>query len=666
MDRGKVKLSFLWHLHQPPYIVNNEAFLPYAYLRTLKDYYFMIKLALKKEIKVNFNLTMSLLEQLLAYSEGNVKDPYIEVMKKPPNLMSYDEKELIKKNFFDIPKNIYGDKLPFVKRIDELKDKKIFTEQDFRDIQVIFHLSWLYGSFQIVEGERFKELYNKERNFSESDKSFLLSIESNVLKETLKLYKEAFLEGRIELWTSPFYHPITPLLIDIKSAREADEGIQLPNISVDMREDAEGQIKSAFEYFENYFGKPPDGIWFPESASSFESLEMASKFAKYTILDESFLSRLLKTRDSQGPTPELYKIYSVGKMKVAFRDNVISDLIGFTYWRWSTRDAVDDFVSKMLKIKNLLTDTQKVITVALDGENPWDFYKHNGFDFLSEIYSFVSEEFETSLFKDVFSKTEIKDALERIKAGTWAMGSFSTWIGHPSKNKAWEYIARVLSERKGKKRKYLWMAESSDWFWWFGTQEENKFEPLLRRFLQLACGDEYPDFLNISIDSRALAPKRIPFGFLSPVIDGKETDYFEWLPAGYIDISDFSSTQISSSKLIKSLYFGFDTENLYLRVDTSVPISKIVENNKLKIGVCNGDVCVYLILPDDGKSKLEFSYDEVLEIKIPLKEISATYESNIDIFISIEDDGKTVEKFPDHGNFSVRLSKDEIDNAWVL
>jgi hypothetical protein len=90
-----------------------------------------------------------------------------------------------------------------------------------------------------------------------------------------------------------------------------------------------------------------------------------------------------------------------------------------------------------------------------------------------------------------------------------------TWIGEPEENAAWNLlglarsaIARATGHAPGEERAYqsLLAAEGSDWFWWFGTDQESgndaAFDELFRAHLRgvyhaldLQAPDSLDDFI---------------------------------------------------------------------------------------------------------------------------------------------------------------------------
>ena len=71
-----------------------------------------------------------------------------------------------------------------------------------------------------------------------------------------------------------------------------------------------------------------------------------------------------------------------------FRDDGLSDMIGFEYQQWNAGDAAADFGQHLRNIANYLGDrcNEHVVSVILDGENAWEYYRDNAFHFIGALY----------------------------------------------------------------------------------------------------------------------------------------------------------------------------------------------------------------------------------------------------------------------------------------
>ena len=214
-------LSFIWHMHQPYYnnLLTNEASLPWVRLHGIKDYLKMVAILEEyPNIHQTFNLVPSLIEQINSYCEGTSDDKFLRLSKKRADMLSVEERQFVLDNFFMADKE---EILSVHPRYCELyllsKDRKEFNSQDLLDLQVWFNLAWFDPQFR-ESCEELKYLTRKARFFDEDDKKVVLEKQIDVLREIIPTYRDYQKKGQIEISTSPFYHPILPLLYGTKIA----------------------------------------------------------------------------------------------------------------------------------------------------------------------------------------------------------------------------------------------------------------------------------------------------------------------------------------------------------------------------------------------------------------------------------------------------------------
>ncbi|MGZ5208680.1 MAG: glycoside hydrolase family 57 protein [Sulfuricurvum sp.] len=411
----RLKLCFLWHMHQPLYenALTGQIDFPWVYLHALKNYFDMPYLCTKYNIKATFNLTPSLLYQL----EDNKTKEYFhtaEISTLLENCGTY-----LRQNS------------PLVQKLIQNEGK--FTQQESLSLR--------------------EELY-----------TFVQSI--------IPYIKKLFQEGKIDLSTSPFHHPILPLLIDPKEAISPNQNALLPNFDINFAEEARWQVENAITYFEKIFGNKPKGFWPSEGSISQKTIELfLDQKIKWIITDEW----LLEGRNHFTP----YNYEKEGeKITLFFRDRGLSDSIGFHYSQMSPQEAVDDFFTKLENIYR--QNENAVVTIALDGENAWEFFPHNALPFFEEFYSRIAscEWIETMFFDDIVQQSNLPN-LQNIKSGSWA-GDFSIWIGDAEKNALWEELASIIklfqtttvdTDTRRKAYEHFMVALGSDWFWWIGKSE---------------------------------------------------------------------------------------------------------------------------------------------------------------------------------------------------
>lgn len=471
----KLYLIFLWHMHQPLYKNPKSGYyeLPWVLLRSLKDYFDMPYYLRKfKRVKVNFNLTPVLLEQIEDYAESKAKDELLELVLKPR--LNKKEKEFLRTLFESLPEPMINS----VEGLKRLKEKGNLEEEDYKDLRVLYLLAWC-GNYLRESSEVVKRLLKKGGNYEKSDRVALLEEILKHLRSIIPLYKELFEEKRIGLSTTPYYHPITPILLDAEDVKASEPYLKVPNIDAVFEEDAREQVALALEKFEKTFGVKPKHFWPSEGALSEKTLKLFLEFGiELTATDENLLFKSY-------PQGNKFKVYNYKGLKVLFRDRGLSDAISFIYYSWKEEDGVKDFIKNLRNIYEYY-DFSPVVSVILDGENPWDYYRENGRRFLELLYQSLEEnDWIETLTLDEVSNLETTP-LEHLKAGTWT-GSFSKWIGSDEKNQYWEKLAGVKKEVG--KSEWLLVAEGSDWFWWAGELKGvfgEVFEKLFYSFLEVA------------------------------------------------------------------------------------------------------------------------------------------------------------------------------------
>ncbi|HZV99780.1 MAG TPA: glycoside hydrolase family 57 protein, partial [Methylophilaceae bacterium] len=299
---------------------------------------------------------------------------------------------------------------------------------------------------------------------------------------------------------TPYYHPILPLLLDFKSTRDAMPYAPLPHCGQypGGRLRARAHIESAQVSHSKRFGTLPNGMWPAEGGVSHAGLALLAEHGvQWAATGEGVLANsLYKSFDSLDLQPRedyLYRPYRVtdGNHDIIcfFRDDNLSDKIGFEYSKWHSNEAVRDFIHALENIyTNCSPRKNPVVSVILDGENAWEYYPYNGYYFLTELYQALADHpnIEMTTFSDVVEKCKKTKSIElrtlpAVAAGSWVYGSFSTWIGAPEKNLAWDLLCKAkknydqvmqagklsVKEREACERQ-LAICEGSDWFWWFG------------------------------------------------------------------------------------------------------------------------------------------------------------------------------------------------------
>lgn len=485
-------------MHQPYYknLLTQESDLPWVRLHGVKDYLDMVQMLEKfPKIKQTFNVVPSLFEQLEDYNNGLVKDKFSELTKKPASELTKHDKDFILQNFFSINRERV---IATFARYYELYLKRQrgqeFSTQDYLDLQLYFNLAWIDPSFRQNIAE-LKKICAKERFFSEEDKHIVLEKQLLILKEVIPAYRLYKQNNQIEISVTPYYHPILPLLCSTNIAKEANKKTVLPKKEFSYPLDAKTQIEQAVEFYKERFEASPEGMWPSEEAVSEHILPFIIESGiKWIVADEAILFKSLKIKRRN--TELLYQPHLLkrkgGELNIVFRDRNLSDLIGFNYHGMKEADAVNNFMGHLENIDKAFKGKDTLVTIAMDGENAWEFFRNDGHDFLELFYRRISESnfVRTTTVSEYLKLNPAQNEIKRLSAGSWIYGEFGKWIGNPSKVKCWEYLtdARKALEKAKKPvsemaLKQIYILEGSDWFWWAGEDPDGSFDRLFRLHL---------------------------------------------------------------------------------------------------------------------------------------------------------------------------------------
>ncbi len=525
----RLKVVLCWHMHQPDYRGPDHSNfkLPWVYLHGIKDYIDMVAhLENHPEARAVVNFVPVLLEQLDDYVEQiqewlvrgrQIKDPLLAALAGPG--LPRDQgsrRDLMIACMRANEKHMRGRFRTFrrltdiVSMVDEhAESSEYLNDQFIIDLMVWYHLAWM-GEHPRVNDIRIKSLEKKRKGFTTEDRYRLVECIGDLLSGIIERYKKLALEGRIELSVTPYAHPILPLLLDIESAREAMPDIELPKGTSypGGEERSRWHIRQGIESFERYFGFKPKGCWPAEGSISEECLRLLEEEGFTWIAGgQQVLHNSLERSYDGKPWPEqwAHRPYRLqqGKMDCFFRNDNLSDLIGFTYADWHAEDAVSNLIFNLESIaKNSENPSEIVVSIIMDGENAWEHYPRNGGYFLDSLYKRLSQHpgLELTTFADIVEQNIPTYDLKTLVAGSWVYGTFTTWIGEKDKNRAWDMLIeakqvydRVMAEGRlnaaAVEKAELQMAtcEGSDWFWWFGDYNPGNtvsdFERLFRKQL---------------------------------------------------------------------------------------------------------------------------------------------------------------------------------------
>ncbi len=612
---ASIRLLFLWHMHQPFYkdLVTGQYRLPWVRLHALKDYYGMVKLLDEfPDVHQTFNLVPSLIAQIEDYVSGAAVDPFLDVASKPVAELTPEDRRFALQYLFQANvTNIIG-RYPRYKELhqkfeawnfDPALAEKQFTSQDFADLQVLSQLAWFDEFFQ--QEPDVKTLVAKQFGYSVEDQRLVIAKQRQILAEVLPAYRRATEKGEIEISTSPFYHPILPLLCDTDIGRVSSPGLPLPLRKFSHPEDSEEQLRRGLKLHERVFGMRPRGVWPSEGSVSDEVVALAHRLGvTWMATDEGVLGRSTQTyfdRPREGVLSEvaaerLYNIYQFeqdgAEMKLVFRDHSLSDLIGFVYAGMDAKEAAKHF------IKNIKASAQPVlqkgrtavVSVILDGENAWEYFPGSGREFLRRLYQELQDDkiFECLTVSEAVARHGEKNfaQLSRLTPGSWINSNFNIWIGAKEDNRAWDYLSAardcyeqhaslVPEAQRALAFEELLIAEGSDWNWWYGpehhTENDSDFDELYRKHLAnvyQALGVRPPEYLaqpiaGIQPQGRFTAQT----SYIHPIIDGVTTGYFDWIGAAHYTADRRNGAMHGKKFLLDSAYAGIDARNFYFRLD---------------------------------------------------------------------------------------------------
>ena len=605
-DNGKplarANLCFVWHMHQPFYkdLVSGEYRLPWTRFHALKDYYGMAKLLQDfPAVHQTFNLVPSMIKQIQEYAAGTAADPFLDSAVKRAEDLSEAESEFVLRYFFQANADHLIYRYP---RYGELFDvwkscgadphvaRRHFSIQDLRDLQVLSQVAWFDEEFQ-EHDEEVKALIAKGRGYTLEDQELMARKEREILGQVVPVYKEFASRGQIEISTTPFYHPILPLICDSNIASVSHPGVTLPS-RFQYPQDALDQLKRAREFTERQFGQAPVGLWPSEGSVSDEALALAAEAGfQWAASDNGVLARTVHQDAGPEVTYRSYLWQQQGReIRMIFRDHFLSDQVGFVYSRWRPEDAAANFLDRIRDNTRPMLErgADVLVPIILDGENAWEYYDHNGRAFLRELCRRITESSDlAALTVSEALKLDAPTTIDHIYPGSWIDANFDIWIGAEEDNTAWEYlltarrkfdeIAHTVSDaQRALAYEELLIAEGSDWCWWYGPEHisENRieFDELYRQHLANvyhALGIAAPEELSHPILKSGIPDwNHPPTHPIHPVIDGQVTSYFEWMGAGRYQPDNRSGAMHSSEPRVRDIFYGADKDNLYLRLDT--------------------------------------------------------------------------------------------------
>ncbi|MBV9505583.1 MAG: glycoside hydrolase [Acidobacteriia bacterium] len=593
----QIYLCFLWHMHQPFYkdLVSGEYKLPWTRMHALKDYYGMARILEEfPKVRQTFNLVPSMMVQVEEYAAGKAADPFLELALKPAESLNASERAfLLRHSFYADPQQMiyryprYGE-LFDIWQAQKSGTRAAFSIQELRDLQMWSQLAWFDEEFQ-AEDPEVLEWVRRGRNFTADHQRRMGEKQREIVGKVVPEYAKLAASGQIEISTTPYYHPILPLLCDSNIAAAAHPNVPLPP-RFRYPQDARRQLSMAREYIAQRFGSAPVGLWPSEGSVSDEVFGIAAELGfTWAATDSGVLSRTLNRMVG---VDGLYRSYRWSQadqsLNLIFRDHFLSDLIGFVYSKMDAVVAAEDFLRRIRENCSGILNSGRdaLVPIILDGENAWEYYHRNGRPFLRELYGRITADprMTAVTLSEALSRFT-PEGLDRIFPGSWINANFDVWIGAEEDNQAWTQLLRARQtfdaaastseERRNMALEELLIAEGSDWCWWYGPEHDSanreEFDQLYRshlanvyRFLDLSPPEELSrPILRVNLPEVQIESS----GAIKPIIDGQVTSYFEWMGAGLYQVDGRSGSMHGKKFLIKEVQFGSDGVNFYLRVD---------------------------------------------------------------------------------------------------
>jgi alpha-amylase/alpha-mannosidase (GH57 family) len=613
-------IAFIWHQHQPLYksratIGNPDGHyrMPWVRLHGTKDYLdLVLVLANYPRLHQTVNLVPSLILQLEDYVAGTALDPYLKVALTPVEELTLEQKKFAIAHFFDANRATLIDPHPrYAELFYQHQEKgtawclEHWSLTNYGDLAAWHNLAWIDPLFW--DDPDIAGWLQKGREFTLGDRQRIYSKQREIISRILPQHRAMQEAGQLEVMTTPYTHPILPLLADTDAGRVALPTITLPEYRFQWAEDIPRHLRKAKELYSDRFGCQPRGLWPSEQSVSPAVLPyIAEQGFRWICSDEGILGNTLQrffSRDEAGLVhhPELlyqpYRLETIqGDLAIVFRDHRLSDLLGFTYSAMPPEEAARSLVGEFDRISYALKQRQPsgstrleepwLVTIALDGENCWEYYERDGLPFLQALYGLLSDRPDLQLvtvseFLDKYPATAVLPS-DQLHSGSWVDANFTTWIGDPAKNRAWDLLAaarqtlanhpEASEETNPDAWEALYAAEGSDWFWWFGeghsSSHDALFDQLFREHLAAlyqALNEPVPIGVRYPVELHSHLSDRPPEGFITPTINGR-ADHPDWNRAGRIEIGGARGTMHRSS-IVQRILYGVNPDQLVVRLD---------------------------------------------------------------------------------------------------
>ena len=658
---GKVddalNLAIIFHQHQPYYKnkLTGMYEMPWVRVHAMTEYVDSPGILADTGTKVTYNLVPSFIEQLVDYNVNEALDVHTDIAKRSwqqggyPNATELELHTMQFQSFWNSGwiynvsqsdtklswlypssskyKELYDATLHNLKP-DTIMDDDLLPPQDFLDLQVLWYLyqfspDYVLGEYNISHrDQKLIDLFMQNGNYNLSDLQYVIDAQHDHMGNVLPMYSELAREGQVELTTTPYYHPIMPLLM--MDGWTMEDGIRVNKEA--WPEDVQNHLITGMNLFEDQLGFRPTGMWPSEEAVSPAMVEPVSDVGiQWMVTDEEILK---KSTDVNGEfidvddasnlaTPWTVTGEDGGEVAVVFRDRVISDRIAFQYGTMTPEAAVSDFIAYLDDIRQQLLDagedpSEHLLTVALDGEN-WMFmsefqYQDNARPFMAEWYSRLASHptIVTTTPSEFLEKDTNLPEIENIGTGSWIDGTLRTWAGEEEESLAWQRLVEARQQLVAFEEENpddpglnaawesLYIAEGSDWYWWYGLDQDSGYDEnwdvLFKVHLSniyRAVNLELPPYLQELWTNPAIADPAAN-SIIEPMIDGIA------LPGEWEGAARYDAPVSGGDFDIEEFYIGYDATNVFLRVDanTAQELENSVPSGK------QPDLAIYFMQPN--------------------------------------------------------------------
>jgi alpha-amylase/alpha-mannosidase (GH57 family) len=686
-------------MHQPFYkdLITGEYRMPWTRLHGLKDYYGMVKILDEfPGVHQTFNLAPSLLSQIEDYASGRAADPFLRAALKPAEELTDSEQSFILQYFFHAnPSRLIARHPRYAELHASWKAagrnpsaRRLFRPQDMRDLQVLSQLAW-FDEEDLERDPEIRALCSRGADFTLADQALIENKEIAAMARILPAYREAAARGQVEISTTPFYHPILPLICDTQIAEVSHPYVPLPSRFA-YPDDAREQLERACEFMRARFGARPAGMWPSEGAVSDQALELAAQTGfRWSATDNGVLARTLNREADPSLTYRPYVWRRNGReLRMIFRDHTLSDLIGFTYSRMEAEEAAAHFLAQIHNNCRPILESGRdaLASIILDGENAWEYYDRNGRPFLRALYRRILED-------DSISAVTVSEALDRIEPmeldhifpGSWINANFDVWIGAEEDNRAWDCLLRArraydeVPERAVSEHnrriayEELLIAEGSDWCWWYGPEHESAERPEFDQLYRDHLANVYraldlnpPDDLSRPILRTSVRESHDePTGPIRATIDGEVSSYFEWMGAGLYRVDSRSGAMHGQRFLIRELQYGSDGANLYIRLDFEEKALSSLHGAQIRLNIAPASdpervTSVMMPVWQDQRgvqNGIEYAVRKIFEARVPLSAIGAGLRQPVRFQLSLWQNGLPLDALPQQGWLDVSTAE---------